>query len=208
MDTALGRVAAARRPPSVEAGPRPRLVCLASPRLESFGQTLALAPRQESEPVQLLLRVVAAGVEGLPVGRLCAALWPTDSAREGRHRMNDCLRCLALLLGIAKPPVCVRGDFATVDESLLEVDSLALERTLSPLLDAFQPPSTDQVTCARALLGHALATECVFLPGYEEAWAGLARSRIADAMARAARRLASSPLPKLSPKKGEHDENR
>lgn len=170
--------------------PVPRLYCLAAPRVESFGQAFALGPRQASDPIRLLLRVAGAGPRGIRVETLQAALWPGVPARERRGRFDDCLRCLALLLGTAEPPVRVCGDLARIDEGLLEVDSLALENALAPLLDAFQPPSGAQTEAARLRLGRALAGEIVFLPDVDEPWADAARHRIADAVARAARRIA------------------
>lgn len=192
MDSTHASPLAADAPPALAAGQRPRLVCLAAPRIEAFGQTIELRPRQASEPVLLLLRVVAAGSRGIPVARLLASIWPNDAEREARHRLEDCRRCLALLIGIRASPIRIDGDIAAIDDECLEVDSVSLECALSPLLDPFRPPLPEQAAKARALLGRTLSGGSVFLPGVETAWADAARHRIADTLARAARRLAST----------------
>jgi hypothetical protein len=148
-----------------------RLECLGPPRLAARGASLALGPRHgAAEPVEMLLRIVAAGPQGLAFASLCAALWPRSSSRTCLARFRANARALALLAGIDSAPLLLEGDLAAVDRALLEVDSLALEEALAPLLVPFADPA--------------------FLHGFEQPWALAARLRIADKLARAARRLA------------------
>lgn len=196
MSAPIAPVAAAGKPPASDARPRPRLFCLDAPRLEAFGQTIDLVPRQATGPVQVLLRLAAAGRAGMPVRRLTAAIWPQAAEREARNRLGDCQRCLALLLGTERSPVRVEGEFACVDGDVVEVDSLELEASLAPLLEPFAELPEDDCRQARALLARCLSTGLVFLAGFESPWAGSARYRIADSVARATKRLAIEPGPK------------
>jgi len=170
----------------------PRLRCLAAPRLESFGQAIELGPRQDADPVRLLLRVVAAGPGGIPAERLRTSLWPAESARQGRQRMADSIRCLALLVGTGVPPVTIRDGIVSTDTAGLEVDSLTLEERIAPLLDPFRAPSPAEAAEARTAVSQAVAACSAFLPGFDAPWAEAARRRIADSIARAARRLSSA----------------
>ena len=183
---ARSRVAAARPPPS-----KSRLHCLGWPHLDALGQAIALDPRWRAQPVELLLRVAAAGPGGIALSRLLSLLWPTDGPRLAQRQLEDCRRCLALLLGTDTPPVAIDGDLVKIDERVLAVDAFELERALEPLLDPFRPATSVQAAGARALLGEALAVESIFLPDFDAAWADAARRRIADAVARAARQLTS-----------------
>jgi len=110
--------------------------------------------------------------------RLAAPL----QGRDGRH--------MGWLSTVAAPARAFTADDEHLLTQLAQVTSLALENALAPLLDAFQPPSGAQTEAARLRLGRALAGEIVFLPDVDEPWADAARHRIADAVARAARRIA------------------
>ena len=166
----------------------PRLVCLGPPQLEFFGSSHALDVEGQ-EPVEVLLRVAAAGPPGVEVEPLCATLWPNLSERARRTRFGDCRRCLALLLGHPFSPVAVEGARVSIDPARLFVDSLELEGAIEPLLDPFDPVSGPATERARVALSGALDRRAVFLPGLDRAWANAARLRIADKLARAARRL-------------------
>ena len=174
---------------SPNAAAPPRLLCLGPPRLEFFGASHALDGRQDAEPVEMLLRVAAAGPPGMALDALCAALWPGLSERARRTRFGDCRRCLALLLGASAPPVEADGQHVSIDVRHLFVDSLDLENALEPLLVPFAQASGPATERARDALSDALARRAVFLPGLDRPWANAARLRIADKLVRAARRF-------------------
>jgi hypothetical protein len=166
-----------------------RLVCLGPPRLEFFGASHPLDARHDQEPVEVLLRIAAAGPPGVAVDALCAAIWPSLAERARRIRLGDCRRCLALLLGDTTSPVSVDGGHASIDAGRLAVDSLELESAIEPVLDPFERASEAATERARVALSDALARHAVFLPGLDRPWANVARLRIGDKLVRAARRF-------------------
>jgi hypothetical protein len=166
----------------------PRLACLGPPKLDFFGSSHAL-DMDGQEPVEMLLRIAAAGPPGVAVDPLCASLWPSLSERARRTRFGDSRRCLALLLGQAYSPVALEGVRVSIDRERLFVDSLELEAALEPLLEPFDPVSREANERARVALSGALDRHAVFLPGVDRPWANAARLRIADKLVRAARRF-------------------
>lgn len=164
-----------------------RLECLGQPRFAGPGGTIVLGQRRAAEPVELLLRIVAAGPPGLAFSSLRAALWPRRSQRQCVARVRADAQALALLAGTESDPFQLDGDLLTVARDVLEVDSLVLEEALAPLVAPFGAALPNS---ARAALAHALCADPVFLPGFDAPWALAARLRIADKLARAARRLA------------------
>ncbi len=168
----------------------PRLVCLGAPQLEFFGSSHAL-DAQGQEPIEMLLRIAAAGPPGVAVDTLCTALWPGLSERARRTRFGDSRRCLALLLGHPFSPVALEGARVSIDRARLYVDSLELEGAIEPLLEPFDSVSREAAERARVALSGALDRHAVFLPGLDRPWANAARLRIADKLVRAARRLGS-----------------
>lgn len=193
MDATL----ASRTPPAGDSAPGhdpgiAHLHCLGSPRLLAFGEWLDLAHRQHTSPIELLLRVAAAGPGGATLDSLEAGLSPNHAPRTRRAHLGHAIHGLASLLGEATSPLHLEGGRAWIDESRLHVDSLTLERALAPLLVPFNEATRDETERARTALARALVRRAVFLPGNEQAWARAARLRIADALARSARHLSCS----------------
>ena len=96
----------------------------------------AAAPRKESrKPLDLLKLLIALGGEGVPVARLCAALWPDAEGDAARNSFDNALHRLRKLLG-GDRHVQLRGgalslatatcwtDLAALEASLAEIDSL------------------------------------------------------------------------------------
>jgi len=140
-------------------------------------------PVRLARPLELLLRVVAAGPAGESAELVLPALWPGADSRRWRVSLATALRTLDAQLG-SRGAIAVDGDRLRVDEAALRVDSLAFERALAPLLNPFRMPLPHEREAARHALAATRGAE--FLPGNESAWAGAARMRIADAVARAA----------------------
>src|SRR5687767_11071872 len=71
----------------------PRLLCLGMTTFERAGISRTLAMPFE-KPVELLLRVVAAGPQGAPADRVAVAMWPSLAPREWRRALQDAMRDL------------------------------------------------------------------------------------------------------------------
>jgi len=189
MDTNHGLAIAAANEPGIGLARTARLVCLGRPCVEPVWPAPGFDPLNGSREAGFLLRVVAAGLPGAPVAPLRVGSRRSSAPTTGRAAPPR--DRLAALLGTRRSPIQVVGGIAKIDHHVLEVDSLQLEEDLAPLLDPFGTPSDEQIGAARARLRTALAGHSIFLPSVNTDWARAARFRIADAMARAARRLAS-----------------
>jgi two-component SAPR family response regulator len=176
-------LALSRRAP---AGPV-SLRCLEAVALAGPAGLRALDPARLTKPLELLLRVVAAGTAGASAEQVVPALWPASDARRWRASLTAALRALDAQLAV-RSAVILDGDRLLVREAALRVDSLDFERALAPLLNPFRTPGPQEIEGARIAVASFGGAE--FLPGNESAWARAARMRIADAAGRAARRIA------------------
>lgn len=173
------------------AAARTRLALMGPPRLDGPGLALELGERTASKPVELMLRLAAAGPAGSRADALEMALWPDIAPRARRASLRAAIAALATLAGAGEPPVRESAGHVGFDPRVLEVDSIVLERALAPLLVPYADASSGEREKARRILAEALARPASFLPGFDAPWAAAARLRIADAIASAARRLAA-----------------
>lgn len=67
--------------------------------IERDGSPAAAARKESRKPLDLLKLVIALGGEGVPVPRLCAALWPEAQGDAARNSFDNALHRLRKLLG-------------------------------------------------------------------------------------------------------------
>ena len=126
----------------------------------------AQASRKESrKPLDLLKLLVALGSENVPVGRLCAALWPETIGDAARNSFDNTLHRLRKLLG-GDGRVTLRAGSLSLDAASCWTDVGALANRLAV------PPSVDRSgdpELVTAWIDGVLALyQGPFLPGEDE----------------------------------------
>jgi hypothetical protein len=165
------------------------LRCLGQLVLESNEGSSPRPIEPATQPIELLLRVAAAGPGGAPATMLCAAMWP-DLAPPARHNaLRAAMRRLDHRLGLHSVLV-LDGNRLAVNGWTLGVDSIELEAAIAPLLNPFSIADDRERARAReALDGSAAQHANDFLPDVPQPWAIQARLRIADGVQRARQML-------------------
>ena len=161
------------------------LRCLGPPRIEREGASPPRPVAPDNQPIELLLRVAAAGPGGASATMLCAAMWPHVAPEARRNALRAAMRRLDRCLAVRQALV-LDGNRVVVNRGALDVDSLDLEAAIAPLLNPFSIATPVECTRAReALAGISARHSAEFLLDIQEPWAVQARLRIADAVRRA-----------------------
>lgn len=181
---------------------RVRIHCLGTFSIadgDAIGQSKLPCP---PKALALLQRLIACGLQGASAGHLAPALWPGASPRLQRRLILATGAALDEALATSGAIAC-DGDRLAVNETVIRVDSLALERALVPVLNPFRTPSAGECAEAQRVLLETPGSE--FLPGLREPWTLAARMRISDACKRAAAVLLSLHCqPTTAPSTGRH----
>jgi hypothetical protein len=165
------------------------LRCLGRPSIEWDGASRPRLVEPDTQPMELLLRVAAAGPGGASATMLCAAMWPHVAPEARRKAMRAALRRLDRNLAL-RDALILDGNRVTVNGEALGVDCLELETAIAPLLNPFAIADERERARAReALAGPAARHATEFLPDIRDPWAVQARLRIADGVQRARRML-------------------
>lgn len=165
------------------------LRCLGRPHIEWDGASSPRPVEPGTQPMELLLRVAAAGPGGASATTLCAAMWPHVAPEARRKALRAAMRRLDRSLAL-RDALVLDGNRVAVNRAALRVDSLELEAAIAPLLNPFSTAADDERERAReALAAPAAAQAADFMPDVPQPWAVQARLRIADGVQRARRML-------------------
>ncbi len=162
--------------------------CLGGFRLWVNGSEIETAPSRLTRPIELLLRVIAAGGAGLAVERATTEFWPLAASARARQSLDTTLARLKRTCG-GNTILLRHGDALRINVDAARVDSLELEALFESLLMPLQPPLNGHDRDAAA---NRIRELCKgrFLPELRELpWAALTRNRIEDKRVRALRRL-------------------
>jgi hypothetical protein len=165
------------------------LRCLGQSLLEGGDACPTRPIEPATQPLELLLRVAAAGPDGASATMLCAAMWPHVAPEARRKALRGTMRRLDMFLSL-QAVLLLDGNRVFVNEHTLGVDSIELEAAIAPLLNPFSVVREHDLRRAREALARSAAGETAeFLPDVPHSWAVNARMRIADGVERARRML-------------------
>jgi hypothetical protein len=165
------------------------LRCLGQSLLEGGDGRPTRPIEPATQPLELLLRVAAAGPGGAVATMLCAAMWPHVAPEARRKALRGTMRRLDMLLSL-HAVLLLDGNRVFVNEHTLGVDSIELEAAIAPVLNPFSVAGEREVQRAREALARSAPGEpAEFLPDIPHPWAVNARMRIADGVERARRML-------------------
>jgi len=110
--------------------------------IERVGGTGQASRKESRKPLDLLKLLVALGSDNVPVGRLCAALWPEASGDAARNSFDNTLHRLRKLLG-GDGRVTLRAGCLSLDAASCWTDVAALADRLAapPPVERADDPS-------------------------------------------------------------------
>ena len=162
--------------------------CLGGFHLWVNGREIETSKSRLTRPIELLLRVIAAGGAGLTVERASTEFWPLAKSLRAQQSLYTTLARLKRICG-GNTILRQHGDELRINPDAARVDSLELEALFESLLMPLQPPLNGPDRDAAA---NRLRELCKgpFLPELRELpWAALTRNRIEDKRVRAVQRL-------------------